>query len=78
MELGSALTIISASFIGVPISTTHCITGATVAVGVCNGEWKALNWKVLGWSFFSWILTLPVVGVISGLMFALLANAPKM
>jgi sodium-dependent phosphate transporter len=38
MELGAAITVITASFLGLPVSTTHCITGATVAVGLCNGD----------------------------------------
>ncbi|TPX71845.1 hypothetical protein SpCBS45565_g00849 [Spizellomyces sp. 'palustris'] len=77
MELGAALTVITASFIGLPVSTTHCITGATAMVGLCSGSWRALNWKVLGWCMFSWILTVPVAGLISGCLFALIANAPK-
>lgn len=54
LELGTSLTIITASKLGLPISTTHCVTGATTAVGLCNGNAKALNWRLLGLCFFSW------------------------
>lgn len=77
MELGAALTVITASFLGIPLSTTHCITGATVAVGLCNGNLKAINWKMISWTLFSWILTLPVVGLIAGVLNRCLLYSPK-
>ncbi|CAG8633695.1 17382_t:CDS:1 [Acaulospora morrowiae] len=78
MELGAALTVVTASKLGLPISTTHCITGATVGVGLCNGSHKAINWPLVAWCVFSWILTLPVAGTIAGLLFAFAANSPKL
>ncbi|CAI2181516.1 12932_t:CDS:2 [Funneliformis geosporum] len=78
MELGTSLTVLTASKIGLPVSTTHCITGATAAVGLCNGNAKSLNWKLLGWCFFSWVLTLPVAATISGGIFAFASNAPSL
>ncbi|CAJ0641058.1 57_t:CDS:2 [Entrophospora sp. SA101] len=77
MELGTSLTVLTASKLGLPVSTTHCITGATAGVGLCNGNVKALNWKLLAWCFFSWVLTLPIAGCTAGLIFAFVANAPK-
>ncbi|KAJ3051669.1 Na+/Pi symporter [Rhizophlyctis rosea] len=77
MEFGAALTVISASYMQLPVSTTHCITGATVGVGLCNGNLKAVNWRMIAWCFFGWILTVPCAGVIAGCMFALLSRAPK-
>ena len=44
MELGAALSVITASFFALPVSTTQCIVGATVAVGLCNGQLRAINW----------------------------------
>ncbi|RIA79341.1 phosphate transporter [Glomus cerebriforme] len=78
MELGTSLTVLTASKIGFPISTTHCITGATAGVGLCNGKFKALNWKLLAWCFFSWMLTLPAAGTIAGLLFAFATHSPKL
>ncbi|ORX89593.1 phosphate transporter [Basidiobolus meristosporus CBS 931.73] len=77
MELGSSLTVLTASKIGLPVSTTHCITGATAAVGLCNGTASSLNWRIIAWCFLSWILTLPFAGVVAGLLFSFAAYAPK-
>ncbi|OLY78018.1 Phosphate-repressible phosphate permease pho-4 [Smittium mucronatum] len=76
-ELGTALTIMTASQIGLPVSTTHCITGAIVGVGLCNGDVRAINWRMFVRVFFSWIMTLPVAGCVSGILFALIAYAPQ-
>ncbi|CAO3578486.1 unnamed protein product [Absidia cylindrospora] len=77
-ELGAALTVLTCSKLGLPVSTTHCITGATAGVGLCNGNWRAVNWKMLGWCFFSWIVTLPAAGLMAGLLFAFGSNAPNL
>ncbi|KAJ3099805.1 hypothetical protein HDU97_002731 [Phlyctochytrium planicorne] len=77
MELAAALSVVTASFLALPVSTTQCIVGATLAVGLSNGSMKAVNWNMFGWSFFSWILTLPVAGVIAGCLFALLTRGPS-
>ncbi|KAL2915950.1 hypothetical protein HK105_204373 [Polyrhizophydium stewartii] len=74
MELGAALTVITASFLGIPVSTTHCIVGATVGVGLCNGSLHAVNWGMFAWCLFSWIITVPTAGVAAGLLFALLTR----
>ncbi|KAJ2080289.1 hypothetical protein H4R24_003164 [Coemansia sp. RSA 988] len=76
-ELGTSLTVLTASQIGLPVSTTHCIVGAVASIGLCNGSVRAVNWKTLGWCFLSWMITLPVVGLISGLLFAFASNAPN-
>ncbi|KAI0242471.1 hypothetical protein L0F63_001462, partial [Massospora cicadina] len=71
MELGTSLTVVTCSRIGLPVSTTHCITGATAAVGLCNGSTKSINWRMLSWCLFSWFLTLPAAGCTAGLIFFL-------
>ncbi|KAI8367195.1 solute carrier family 20 [Choanephora cucurbitarum] len=77
-ELAAALTVLTCSQIGLPVSTTHCITGASAAIGLCNTQgYKAINWKMLIWCFFSWFITLPCAGLVAGLLFAMLSNAPK-
>ncbi|KAF7729780.1 Na+/Pi symporter [Apophysomyces ossiformis] len=77
-ELAAALTVLTCSKLGLPVSTTHCITGATAAIGLCNGNLKAVNWKMLGWCFFSWFLTLPAAGLVAGLLFSFSAYAPSL
>ncbi|OMJ07062.1 putative phosphate permease [Smittium culicis] len=76
-ELGTSLTIVTASRIGIPVSTTHCITGAMVGVGLCNGDMKAINWKMFAVCFLSWVITLPAAGLLSGILFALIAYSPQ-
>ncbi|EFR01315.1 phosphate-repressible phosphate permease [Nannizzia gypsea CBS 118893] len=77
MELGAAITVILASQFGLPISTTQCITGATVGVGFCSGTWRAVNWRMIAWIYLGWIITLPVAGIISGCLMGVIINAPK-
>ncbi|WYZ43498.1 hypothetical protein EsH8_VI_001197 [Colletotrichum jinshuiense] len=43
MELGSAFTIVLATRLSLPVSTAQCITGATVGVGLCNRDWRAIT-----------------------------------
>ncbi|ORY19143.1 phosphate transporter [Clohesyomyces aquaticus] len=76
MELGSAITVIMATRLKLPISTTQCIAGATVGVGLCNGTWRTINWRMVAWIYFGWIITLPVAGLISGCLMGIVLNAP--
>ena len=55
MEMGAAITILIFSQYKLPVSTSMCITGATVGVGLCNGTLKAVNWQRVGLLFFSWV-----------------------
>eukprot|EP00122_Pirum_gemmata_P007298 Pgem_evm1s6696 len=77
MEMGAVVTVLMATFLGIPVSTTHCVTGATIAVGLCEFDYKSINWIQAGKCMFGWIVTLPVTALISGLTFALLTNAPN-
>jgi sodium-dependent phosphate transporter len=77
MELGSALTVLLASRLGLPVSTAQCIVGATIAVGLCNGNWKAMNWRMAVWIFGGWILTVPIAATIAGCVMAFVIHAPR-
>ena len=77
MEFGSALTVVMATRLELPISTTQCITGATVGVGLCTGTWRAINWRMILWIYGGWIITLPVTGIISGCLMGIIINAPR-
>ncbi|KAL4805408.1 phosphate transporter [Aspergillus unguis] len=77
MELGSAITVIMATKLKLPVSTTQCITGATVGVGLCNGTWRTINWRMVIWIYMGWIITLPVAGIISGCLTGIIINAPR-
>ncbi|KAI5781482.1 phosphate transporter [Geopyxis carbonaria] len=77
MELGSAVTVVMATRLALPVSTTQCIVGATMGVALCNGDFKALNWRMVGWCYAGWVLTLPIAGIISGCLMGIIINAPR-
>ncbi|KAI9883796.1 MAG: hypothetical protein M1823_004428 [Watsoniomyces obsoletus] len=78
MEMGAAITILVFSQYKLPVSTSMCITGATVGVGLCNGTYKAVNWQRVGLLFISWVLTIPIAGLIGGGLMALTLNTPSL
>jgi PiT family inorganic phosphate transporter len=57
-ETGGAITLFVASFLGIPVSTTHTITGAIVGVGATQ-KFSAVRWGVAGNIVWAWILTIP-------------------
>lgn len=76
MELGAAVTVVMATRLSLPVSTTQCIVGATMGVALCNGDLKALNWRMVAWCYAGWIITLPIAGIISGCLMGIIINAP--
>jgi len=76
MELGAALTVVLASRLAIPISTTQCIVGATMAVGLCNWDVKAINWRMIGWCYLGWLITLPITSLVSAILMSIILNAP--
>lgn len=70
-ETAGALTLFGATHFGIPVSTTHTITGAIIGVGSRKGL-SAVKWGVTTRIFYAWILTIPVSGVFGALMFFLL------
>ncbi|AEA60968.1 inorganic phosphate transporter [Burkholderia gladioli] len=63
-ELGGALTLFSASWMGIPVSTTHTITGAIVGVGATR-KLSAVRWGVAGNIIWAWVLTIPASALIA-------------
>jgi PiT family inorganic phosphate transporter len=63
-ELAAALTIVLASRMGIPVSTTHILVGSVLGVGLARGI-GALDLRVLGKILVSWIATLPIAAVLS-------------
>jgi inorganic phosphate transporter, PiT family len=57
-ETGGAMTLLMASFFGIPVSTTHTITGAIVGVGASQ-KMSAVRWGVAGNIVWAWIFTIP-------------------
>ena len=72
-ETAAAMSIIGASVAGIPVSTTHTITGAIMGVGATK-RLSAVRWGVAGNIVWAWILTIPISGVLSaGIYFILQA-----
>lgn len=70
-ETGGGATILVASALGVPVSTTHTITGAIVGVGAAR-RMAAVRWGVAGRIVWAWILTIPMSAIIAALTYLLL------
>jgi PiT family inorganic phosphate transporter len=70
-EMSAAATVVIASGVGLPISTTHTLVGAVLGVGLARGI-GALNIGVIGGIFASWIITLPAGAGLSILFFYIL------
>lgn len=77
VELGAAITVLLASRLGLPVSTTQCLTGSTMGVALMNYDLGAVNWSQLAFIFMGWVLTLPSAGLISGLLCLMALNAPS-
>jgi solute carrier family 20 (sodium-dependent phosphate transporter) len=76
MEMGAAITVLVFSQYSLPVSTSMCITGATVGVGLCNGTLKAVNFQRVSLLILSWILTIPIAGTLGGVIMGLFINSP--
>ena len=69
-ELATASTVVGASGIGLPVSTTHTLVGAILGVGMARGI-AALNLRVIGTIFTSWVVTLPAGAILSIIYFTI-------
>jgi PiT family inorganic phosphate transporter len=76
IELGAAITVLLASHFGLPVSTTQCLTGASLGVALMNYDMGAVNWRQLAFIFSGWVLTLPCAGLMSGLLCLMALNTP--
>jgi PiT family inorganic phosphate transporter len=70
-ETAGAVTIIGASLAGIPVSTTHTITGAIVGVGATH-RLSAVKWGVAGRIVWAWVLTMPLSALVGGGVYALI------
>jgi PiT family inorganic phosphate transporter len=67
-ETAGALTLFGSTHFGIPVSTTHTITGAIIGVGARRGA-SAVKWGVTKKIFWAWILTIPVSAAIGAAMY---------
>jgi PiT family inorganic phosphate transporter len=74
-EAAAAATLFSTASLGIPVSTTHTITGAVVGVGTVN-RLSAVRWGLTRRVFYAWVLTIPGAAVIAASSLAFLRLAP--
>ena len=67
-ESGAAITLFVSSFFGIPVSTTHTITGSIVGIGSLK-RISAVRWGVAGRIIWAWVLTIPCTALISALAY---------
>jgi PiT family inorganic phosphate transporter len=72
-ETAGGITVLLASHLGVPVSTTHTITGAIVGVGAAQ-RLSAVRWGVARRIVWAWILTMPMSAVIAALAYLALSR----
>ena len=65
-ETGGAITLFTATLLGIPVSTTHTITGAIIGVGTALRA-SAVRWGVAGNIVLAWIITIPAAALIAAL-----------
>jgi inorganic phosphate transporter, PiT family len=67
-ETGGAITLFMATALGVPVSTTHTITGAIVGVGAARRA-SAVRWNVASSIVYAWVITIPAAAIIAALSY---------
>ncbi|MGH9819868.1 MAG: inorganic phosphate transporter [Pyrinomonadaceae bacterium] len=76
-ETAGSLTLFGATAFGIPVSTTHTITGSIVGVGSAK-RFSAVKWGVAGRIVWAWILTIPAAGVIAALSYGAILMIEKL
>ena len=71
-ETGGALAIMLASRYGIPVSTTHTITGSIVGVGATN-RLSAVRWGIAGRIVWAWLITIPAAGIMAAISYKILS-----
>ena len=72
-ETGGALSILMATNFGIPVSTTHTITGAIVGVGATN-RLSAVRWGIAGRIVWAWVLTIPAAAIMAAISYLILSQ----
>ncbi len=67
-ETGGAITLFTAALLGIPVSTTHTITGAIVGVGATQRA-SAVRWGIAGNIIWAWVLTIPATALIAAMAY---------
>jgi PiT family inorganic phosphate transporter len=75
-ETGGALTLFAATWMGIPVSTTHTITGAIIGVGAARRT-SAVRWGIAGNIVIAWVITIPVTAGIAAVCYFLTGIASQ-
>ncbi|HXH69663.1 MAG TPA: inorganic phosphate transporter, partial [Pyrinomonadaceae bacterium] len=76
-ETAGALTLFGATYFGIPVSTTHTITGAIVGVGSAR-RFSAVKWGVASRIVWAWILTIPMAALIAAISYGIIISIDKL
>ncbi|DBA96451.1 TPA: hypothetical protein ACH3X1_015341 [Trebouxia sp. C0004] len=68
IELGSTLSVVLASVVGMPVSSTHCQIGSIVAVGIAEAGVRSIEWPVFSKIVVSWLVTVPLAAGAAALL----------
>ncbi|MBA2274518.1 MAG: inorganic phosphate transporter [Actinobacteria bacterium] len=74
-ETAAAATLFTTASLGIPVSTTHTITGAIIGVGSTN-RFSAVRWGLTGRVLYAWIVTIPGAAAIAAFSYVVLQVAP--
>lgn len=75
IEFSSCVTVVLATMLELPVSTTHCQIGSVVFVGLASMGYEHVSWKLVGKIFLTWMITLPFSGTISIMIMAMIRSA---
>ena len=67
-ETGGAITLFLATWLGVPVSTTHTITGAIIGVGAARSV-QAVRWNVATGIVMAWVVTMPAAALVAAMFY---------
>ncbi len=75
-ETGGAITILGSTFFGIPVSTTHTITGSVIGVGIIKRV-SAIRWNLATHIVWAWIFTIPATLIVSAIVYFLISLVQK-
>mmetsp|Transcript_27504 Transcript_27504/g.107700 ORF Transcript_27504/g.107700 Transcript_27504/m.107700 type:complete len:655 (-) Transcript_27504:2414-4378(-) len=76
IEIGASFTVLIASSLGLPVSTTHCQVGATMGVGLAEFRGNTVNWRQFVYIFIGWGITLLFTGFVGYSIFSFVVYSP--